>query len=492
VRKPVRPINWVDLLWLSAGSILFIFVGWKWNTPVAAWLSSVFLIRFLRNQDRGLRALIAVPFILIASLVNVAVTGDFSPAAEIGLSVFRAVPFLIALYADRFLLNKTGGIVSTLVFPAFYVGLDFLLSFLPTGTGFSISVSQFEMAPFIQLASVTGIWGISFIICWFASTTVTWWDNGFKVDRTSWPVFAFMTCFALVLLVGGLRIGAFHPKSDTVRIGSVTVEHETDYWAEIVDRGTPRNESDEYARELSDLQDRLFMESERVIQYGARIVFWSEGNVVLYEDDEADFIERAQAFAKENQVYFAPAILVLNYDEIGGDNKLVLIEPSGEIAYSYTKTKGWYPTKSDGILRTLETPYGRIGAAICVDMDFPHFINQMAKKGVDIVLVPAFDWESIKFHYQVGLFRAIENGFSVVRQTNEGISVAVDYRGRILAYQDFFATSDRTMISDVPTRGVKTVYAILGDWFAYTVILFVIVLIGVVVYRELGFGRCRA
>jgi len=108
------------------------------------------------------------------------------------------------------------------------------------------------------------------------------------------------------------------------------------------------------------------------------------------------------------------------------------------------------------------------------------------------VLVPAFDWESIKFHYQVGLFRAIENGFSVVRQTNEGISVAVDYRGRILAYQDFFATSDRTMISDVPTRGVKTVYAILGDWFAYTVILFVIVLIGVVVYRELGFGRCRA
>lgn len=490
-REPGRPINWIDLLWLSAGSILFVFVGWRWNTPVAAWLSPVFLIRFLRNQDRGLRALVAVPFILVASLVNVAVTWDFFPAAEIGLSVFRAVPFLIALYADRLLFRKTGMMVSTLIYPSFYVGLDFLLSFLPTGTGFSISVTQFEMAPFIQLASVTGIWGISFIICWFASTIVTWWDNGFGVARTSRPVFAFIVCLSLILLFGGLRL-AFPLHSGTVRIGSVTVEHETEYWAEIVDRGTPRDEAGAYARELRDLQDRLFVESERVVQYGAQIVFWSEGNCVLYEDDETAFIKRAQAFAEEHQVYLAPAMLVLHYDETAGDNKLVMIEPSGEIAYSYYKTMDWYPTQSDGILRAVETPYGKIGSAICVDMDFPHFANQAGKNGVDIVLVPAFDWESIRFHAQVGLFRATENGFSVVRQTNEGVSVAVDYCGRILAYQDFFATSDRTMIADVPTRGAKTVYAILGDWFAYTVSLFVVILIGVVAYREVGVRQRRA
>jgi hypothetical protein len=47
------------------------------------------------------------------------------------------------------------------------------------------------------------------------------------------------------------------------------------------------------------------------------------------------------------------------------------------------------------------------------------------------------------------------------------------------------------MIADVPTKGVRTVYATLGDWFAYTVILFVVVLIGVVAYRELGLGATR-
>lgn len=492
MRKPGRPIKWVDLLWLSTGSILFVFVGWRWDNPVAAWLFPVFLIRFVRNQDRFLKALVATPFILIASFVNVATTWDFSFATEVALSVLRVVPFLIALYADRFLVKKTDGMISTLVFPSFYVALDFLLSFLPTGTGFSISVTQFEMAPFIQLATVTGIWGISFVIGWFASTVNAWCDNDFGFERVSRPIMAFVACFSLILLFGGLRVGAFHPNSATVRVGSVTVEHETNYWEEIIDRGTPRNDVDKYSRELRNLQDRLFTESERVVQYGAQIIFWSEGNLVLYEDDETEFIEKAQTFARDNQVYFAPAMLVLRYGEMGADNKLVMIEPSGEIAYTYRKTMDFYPTQSDGIIQTVDTPYGRIGSAICVDMDFPHFINQAGKNNVDIMLVPAFDWESIKFHTQVGLFRAIENGFSIVRQTNEGVSIAVDYRGRILAYQDFFSTSDRTMISDVPTRGVKTVYAVLGDWFAYTVILFVIVLIVVVAHREVRFGKHRA
>jgi len=145
-----------------------------------------------------------------------------------------------------------------------------------------------------------------------------------------------------------------------------------------------------------------------------------------------------------------------------------LSHPKGEIAYTYTKTKSWYPTDSDGLIHSVDTPYGRIGGAICFDMDFPSFIHQSGKQGIDILLVPAFDWEPIKpYHTQVGLFRAVENGMSVVRQVNEGTSMAVDYQGRLLAYQDFFTTEDPIIFADVPTQGVKTPYAVLGDGFAY-------------------------
>jgi len=85
------------------------------------------------------------------------------------------------------------------------------------------------------------------------------------------------------------------------------------------------------------------------------------------------------------------------------------------------------------------------------------------------VLVPAFDRKPIRpYHTEVGILRGIENGFSVVRQTNQGTSMAMDGAGHLLARQEFFETNDRLMIADVPTRRVLTPYAVLGEWFAYT------------------------
>ena len=127
---------------------------------------------------------------------------------------------------------------------------------------------------------------------------------------------------------------------------------------------------------------------------------------------------------------------------------------------------------------TFCTPYGRLSAAICFDMDFPTFANQVGNQSVDIMLVPSFDTQAIApFHTEVALFRAVENGFSLVRQVNKGASMAVDAHGNVLAYQDFFGADDATMIADVPVRGVTTVYGILGDWLVYACGLFVLVML---------------
>lgn len=37
-------------------------------------------------------------------------------------------------------------------------------------------------------------------------------------------------------------------------------------------------------------------------------------------------------------------------------------------------------------LQWVDTPYGRIGAAICFDFNYPTFIRQAGKDGVDIML----------------------------------------------------------------------------------------------------------
>lgn len=478
-------------IWLLVGCVLLVLAGLRWSVPVAVWLAPVTLIRFYRTQDRWYKAAVALPFLVAATFV--CFTGswdDLGLVAEIGLSALIALPLVAALCADRLVSRRIGGtVLATLVYPAVYVVIEFLLSLSPVGTSISIAVTQFDAKPLLQLASVTGIWGIPFLIGWFASTVNALWEPEFNLKQAARPVAVFVVCFVLILTLGGARLALAAPSSETVRIGAVAVEQQRDYWAAIIDLGTPEDRAHAYDDELQALEEGLFAGSERAARQGAKVVFWSEANAILHPDGEGAFLERAAAFAKEHQVYFVPAVVVLKVGQTYGDNKLVMIEPSGEIAYTYVKTKSWYQTDSDGIIRAVDTPYGRIATAICFDMDFPAFIRQAAKKDVDIMLVPAFDWQGIKsFHTQVGLLRAVENGFSAVRQVNEGTSMAVDAHGNVLAYQDFFTTADRVMIADLPTQGVQTVYGALGDWFAYAAVLLAT---GTVAWAILR-GRVRA
>ena len=57
------------------------------------------------------------------------------------------------------------------------------------------------------------------------------------------------------------------------------------------------------------------------------------------------------------------------------ENKTVLIEPSGDIAWEFFKARpipGEPFVRGDDEILTLDTPYGKIAAAICFDMDFPN------------------------------------------------------------------------------------------------------------------------
>ena len=477
--------SYLKYVWLVLGCVLSVFIGMRWNVPIAAWLAPVFLIRFCRSQDKWYKTLVIVPLLALAAFAKFHGGWDITIVAEIGLGFVLAAPMLIALYLDRAFARRVGGLGATLVYPLVYTTFEFLFGLMPVGTSLSIGVTQFEFLSFIQLASITGIWGISFIISWFAPTVNALWENGFDIKKALKPMSVFAAACILILSFGGLRLVALRPEVETVRIGGVAVVQPTDYWTEIIDKGTPEDVAHQYDEEFQALKESLFAESVQTVLMGAKLVFWAEANVVLHPGEEAVFLERAQAFAREHEIYFMPAMLVFRYGETYGDNKLVMISPNGEIAYTYEKTMSWYTSNSDGILHVVDTPYGRISAAICFDMDFPRLIHQAAGKDVDIMLVPAFDWEQIKtFHTQVGLLRGIENGFSVMRQTNKGTSMAIDYQGRVLAYQDFFTTPHRTIVADVPTKGVKTVYGAIGDWSVYVMALFALGVIMWGVFRR--------
>jgi len=493
-----------SLLYLLTGAGLFTLVTWRWNVALAAWLAPVFLMRFFRHEKRWYGLLGGVLLLWAASFANKTGAWDMDRSLEVAAALLAALPMILALTLDRFTRprftrQRIDGLWQTLVFPAAYVSLDYAISQLPLGLGtvFTLAPSQFYNTPLVQAASLTGIWGIEFLVLWAAPVANAWWEHGFDLGAMRGsprgavrvPVIVYGAVLALALLYGGIRQVVERPAAPTVRVAGVTVAHARDYWGEIIDVGTPVDKAQALSGEMLALEDRLFALSEQAVRSGAQVIFWSEANAFVLPERQEAFFDRARDFSRQNRVYLMPAYQILRYGDTSGENGLAMITPEGEVAYRYEKTMSWYATHSDGLLHAVDTPYGRISGAICFDLDFPALIRQAAVQEVDILLVPGFDTYLTRlYHTEVGLLRGVEGGFSVMRMVNEGTSMAVDYRGTRLASQDFFTTPTRVMIADLPSRGVATLYGRLGDYFAGLCIALAVGLVLVSVLRPAKVG----
>jgi apolipoprotein N-acyltransferase len=468
----------------AAGSALLFFYGFRYNLSLGPW----FALPLLLFSFRGLKPWpLYIPFVALTALFRwLSLHGGWSmdTGMEIAFSFLMNLPIYAALAADRIIGTSLRPPVRSLVFPAVFTVSDWLLVFTPLGGICSLAYTQTAFPAVCQLGSITGMPGIAFLVAWFAPVMVETISavGRFRSQITAsaiTPLLVYAPILAAVLIFGSVKPVVTEPDSGTVRIGSVTVPHARDYWGEITDRGTPRDEASRYSEEIRQMEDALFRKSEQAANAGAKIVFWSEGNGVFYEDDYARFMERGAEFARKHGVYFAPAFIALRYGQAKNDNKIVLFTPDGSIGFEYEKTNSWYPTESDGILDTIETPYGVIGTVICFDLDFPAFVRQAYRAGTDILLVPGFDSRLISpYHTIGGSLRGIEYGFSVVRQANKSVSIASDYNGRFLGYQSTFDTEDTVMISDVPVKGIRTFYGSIGfDWVPWLSVLLVVTLV---------------
>lgn len=92
----------------------------------------------------------------------------------------------------------------------------------------------------------------------------------------------------------------------------------------------------------------------------------------------------------------------------------------------------------------VDTPFGKVGLAVCYDLRFPEFFRNMAAQGMDILVIPsAFTSETGAAHWEVLLrARAIENlcyviapnqgGFHINGRKTFGHSMIIDPWGVVL------------------------------------------------------------
>jgi apolipoprotein N-acyltransferase len=104
-------------------------------------------------------------------------------------------------------------------------------------------------------------------------------------------------------------------------------------------------------------------------------------------------------------------------------------------------------------------------------MDYPELARRYANQKVGLVLVPAWDQGVTvdgAWHGHLSLMRAVEDGFTMVRDAKNGLLTASDDRGRILAEEPTRSDGGLvTMLATVPVRHDPTLYQKWGDWFAW-------------------------
>jgi len=493
VSRLLQSHSWLSLLCAAA---LLLFADGRNTIPLAAWLAPALLLRFVRTQPvrRGL----PIAYVVLIVTRGVAMR-SMIPIPGIFYYIFLVISGVSALLpyiADRLAAPHYKGALNTLLFPCTLVAAQFVYSHGPVGSWGSIPYTQSGNLPLLQLLSATGLWGITFLIGWFAAVVNCTWQEGFGGPRARHPLVLFAGIYLAVILLGGARLALFPPSSPTVRVASLSPAKEgakisNDLLKAVIGGKASAEQISQFRTATSAGEDALLNGSEREATAGAKIIFWSETAAYLLKQDEPELLARGRALASKHHVYLGMALGTWTPGaQFPLANKFVLIEPTGQTAWEYLKAR---PTpgpeaamsvKSDGRLRYLDTAYGRLIAAICYDTDFPSLMAQAGGEQADVVLSPAGDWRAIDpRHTEIASFRAIEQGFNLVRQSKGGLSAAYDYQGRRLASMDEYQSTDLTLIAQLPTRGVTTIYSRFGDWLAWLSILAVLALI-ICVWRK--------
>ena len=484
-------------LWLALFSALMLFVGARWNFPLAAWLAPIFAIRFYRDSEKGGRAFLwlwlamAVPtFIAWKGLTAMAF---LHPLAEPLFFIFFAVPLSLIpyvvdrLYYRRWAKEGNSAFWLTFVFPVSVTAIDFFsASGSPFGSFGAAAYSQTGFTVLMQLTALTGMWGIPFIVSWFASVVNYVWESGFQWKKINRGVLTFVGVLLLLFGFGFGRMALAAPAQQEVHIGGFSLPEEGVVSMIALWQGDEEAAFREAVREQHAQQ---LMQVRVLAQEGAEIVVLQEAAGMGFAEEVDDLLTSATSLAQEEGIYLVLPTATL--DPAGEEpfhNVVRIIDPNGEVVlehYKYGGTQFEGSVTGSGELQTVETPYGTLSAVICWDADFPATIRQAGEQDVDLLFIPANDWFEIRdIHAGMAIFRSAENGLPIFRQTGAGVSIVTDAYGRVINRVDMFEEESfglwggEQMVM-TPVGSIETLYPKIGDAFG---LVMLIGLVGLLVF----------
>lgn len=484
-------------------ALLCLLSGRIFQITFLLFLFPVFAISYLRraNTQQGfLRLLGASVAVSLTAFWGVRSHMFSSVTVYVVVMTVSAFVGLIPILLDAFLFKK--GVNQAwliLVYPCFRVFLEFLESAnSPFGIWGSDVYFLASSQPLNNLVAYGGIWALSLFISLAASLLVYIQENGFrKSAMTPRIVLWCVWLMALSAIAGWVRIKNYQPGSDvrvavvlandSLKTASFNKMHEHLLSRRQIGLSSVEVSYFHHAFEVSN--NDIFRKIKKAAETGAKIIFCAESNMVVLKEDEKQLTETAKKIALEKSVYIGLAAEVYAPASIKPvENKIIFIQPNGIIDFTYYKhfpigIEKEVMVTGDGTIPTCHTPYGTITAVNSVDTDLITYARKTGKAEADILFAPSDDWNAIaELRGKITCFRALENGYTLVRPASHGVTEMVAPTGHVIYANNYSKHPLQLMLADIPTNRLSTFYVQTGDWLPF---LLLFILLGVL----FGFWR---
>jgi len=419
------------------------------------------------------------------------------PLAVLGLLLLAAangVVFAAWAWATRLITRDTGWSVAW-VSPVVWTALE---KFWPELFPNYLGASQYKLSLVTQIADLTGILGVTFVVVYLNSTLFAVLEQWGKNRRLACRLMVILAVvLASVLIYGQVRVRSMDRQAaaaERLTIGLIQAN-----------RGA--GDKRLYAESL--LGDHQEMSRTLAATSHPDLIVWPESVLHVRMMSRDGSVPSGELGDTHTPTLFG-AVLRLGQDSadrvynsalladdagriVGTYDKMVLV-PLGEFIpfgetfpalYSLVPSVGrFWPGESREPL-----PLGKylLSVNICYEDIFPGQIRSLMRGGLDrripdvMINLSNDSWygkstEPME-HLALASFRSIEQRRALVRSTNTGISAFVDPVGRIVARSGIWTRE--TLVDRVPImKQGPTIYALLGDWVGWVCALLSLAALG--------------
>jgi apolipoprotein N-acyltransferase len=493
-----------DLLLSLLSGVLLILSFPNFELEFLAWFAFVPLLYAAHGKTRlhaftlgFLTGLVSYLGILYWIVVAVHTYGNI-PFLVSGFILLLLVGFL-SLFTGVFgfltrVIPLTSGIQTILFLPILWTALEYLRSFLLTGFPWAnLGYSQYLNLPFIQMADITGPYGLSFVILLVNSTLfwilLQWINKSFPVRE----VVVTLLVLLCSMIYGYVKMGTIDQK----------LSHQPSLKVALIqgniDQSIKWDES--FQKETLKIYERL---SLKAAEQHPDLIIWPETATPFFFQQATEYQPMILDIPNKTKAFllFGSPSFQIERGKVNHYNSAYLASPSKEIIGKYDKIhlvpygeyvplgeilplgslgEGIGNFKSGDVIYNFSLPQGKFAVLICFEIIFPDLCRRFVKKGADFLVTITNDaWfgrtSAPHQHFTIAVFRAVENRVFIARAANTGITGFIDPTGRIIKKGEIF--TEEAMNGTIRLSKKKTFYTLYGDVFAWICSGFSLLLLG--------------